>query len=37
VKTQTPVGNLWLAVANRFGSQIDTFGDSNGRVEDFFS
>src|SRR5262245_19622731 len=34
---QTPVGNLWLAVANRYGSQIDTFGDSNGRVEDLFS
>jgi hypothetical protein len=37
VKTQTPIGNLWLAVANQFGSQIDTFGDSNGRVEDLFS
>ncbi len=36
LKPQTPVGNLWLAVANRFGSQIDTFGDSNGRVEDLF-
>jgi hypothetical protein len=37
LKPQTPVGNLWLAVANRFGSQLDTFGDSNGRVEDLFS
>jgi len=36
LKPQTPVGNLWLAVANRYGSQIDTFGDSNGRVEDLF-
>jgi hypothetical protein len=37
VKPQTPVGNLWLAVANKYGSQIDAFGDSNGRVEDLFS
>ena len=37
LKTQTPVGNLWLAVANQSGSQIDTFGDSTGRVEDLFS
>ena len=37
VKKQTPVGNLWLAVSNHFGSKIETFGDSNGRVEDFFA
>ncbi|HKE84176.1 MAG TPA: DUF1552 domain-containing protein [Vicinamibacterales bacterium] len=37
LKPQTPVGNLWLAVSNHFGSTIDTFGDSNGRVEDFFA
>jgi len=37
VKKQTPVGNLWLSVANQFGSRIETFGDSNGRVEDFFA
>ena len=37
LKPQTPVGNLWLAVANKYGSQINTFGDSNGRVEDLFS
>ena len=36
LKPQTPVGNLWLAVASQFGSRIDTFGDSNGRVEDLF-
>jgi Protein of unknown function (DUF1552) len=35
--TRTPVGNLWLAMANHYGSTIDTFGDSNGRVEGFFS
>jgi hypothetical protein len=37
LKPQTPVGNLWLTVSNKYGSQIDTFGDSNGRVEDFFA
>jgi len=37
LKPQTPVGNLWLAVSNHFGSTITTFGDSNGRVEDFFA
>jgi hypothetical protein len=37
LKKQTPVGNLWLAVANQFGSRIETFGDSNGRVEGFFA
>jgi hypothetical protein len=35
VARQTPVGNLWLAVANHYGSTIETFGDSNGRVELF--
>jgi len=34
---RTPIGNLWLAVSNHFGSRIDTFGDSNGRVEGFFA
>jgi len=29
----TPVGNLWLGVANRFGVSIDSFGVSSGRVE----
>ena len=37
LKERTPVGNLWLAVANQFGSRIETFGDSNGRVEGFFA
>ncbi len=36
VRKQTPVGNLWLAVANQYGSRLETFGDSDGRVEDFF-
>jgi hypothetical protein len=34
---QTPVGNLWLSIAGHFGSRLDTFGDSNGRVEEFFA
>jgi hypothetical protein len=37
VRKQTPIGNLWLAVANKYGSRIDTFGDSDGRIEDFFA
>ena len=37
LKPQTPIGNLWLAVANHFGDEMKTFGDSNGRVEDFFA
>jgi hypothetical protein len=35
VPTQTPVGNLWLSVANHYGSTIETFGDSNGKVDLF--
>ena len=26
----TPVGNLWLGVADRFGSRMESFGVSNG-------
>jgi hypothetical protein len=32
---RTPVGNLWLTVAQRYQSPIETFGDSTGTV-DFF-
>ena len=32
---KTEIGNLWLTVANKFGSQVDTFGESNGTL-DFF-
>ena len=32
---KTEIGNLWLSVANKFGSDADTFGESNGTV-DFF-
>jgi Protein of unknown function (DUF1552) len=31
----TPVGNLWLTVANRFGAEIDAFGESSGSIELF--
>ncbi len=34
---QTPVGNLWLEIANRYGSGIDVFGDSTGRVGELFA
>jgi hypothetical protein len=36
LKPQTPVGNLWLEVAGHFGSTQETFGDSSGRVSEFF-
>jgi hypothetical protein len=29
----TPVGNLWLGLAGKYGSQMDSFGVSTGRVE----
>ena len=34
---RTPVGNLWLAIARKYGSTIDSFGESNGSVDAFFS
>ena len=37
LKPQTPVGNLWLAVADRFGERLETFGDGSSRVEGFFA
>ncbi|HXR45514.1 MAG TPA: DUF1552 domain-containing protein [Pseudolysinimonas sp.] len=37
VRKQTPIGNLWLAVANQYGSRLESFGDSDGRIEDFFA
>ena len=37
VAPRTPVGNLWLAASNHYGSTIDVFGDSNGRVDGFFA
>jgi len=32
---RTPVGNLWMAVAARYGAQVTEIGESNGSV-DFF-
>ena len=29
----TPIANLWLSVANLYGVHLDTFAESNGRVE----
>ena len=34
---RTPVGNLWMAVAQQYGSPIDHLGDSNGAVELFWN
>jgi len=28
---------LWLAIANQYGSRQESFGDSDGRIEDFFA
>ena len=33
---KTPVGNLWMAVAQRYGSSVQAIGESNG-VVDFFA
>jgi len=35
--TRTPVGNLWLSIASKYGSAIETFGDSTGRVDELFA
>lgn len=32
---KTQIGNLWLTVANHFGSPVDTFGESTGTAEFF--
>jgi hypothetical protein len=36
VATRTPVGNLWMAVAEKFGNPQQSFGDSTGTVEALF-
>jgi len=33
---RTPVGNLWMAVAKKYGSSVESMGESNGMV-DFFA
>ncbi len=37
LKPRTPIGNLWLSVADRFGARMDSFGDSDGRVDGLFA
>jgi hypothetical protein len=32
---RTPIGNLWVSVANKYGDPVQTIGESNGKV-DFF-
>ncbi len=32
---RTPVGNLWLTVAQRFGAEVPSFGDSTGTIDLF--
>jgi hypothetical protein len=29
---ETPIGNLWLTVANRFGGEHTSFGQSTGTI-----
>ena len=36
VETRTPVGNLWRAVADKFGNPQTEFGDSTGTVDGLF-
>jgi hypothetical protein len=36
VATRTPVGNLWMAVADKFGNPQQSFGDSTGIVDGLF-
>jgi hypothetical protein len=33
--SRTPIGNLWMSVANKYGSDLTSIGESNGMV-DFF-
>jgi hypothetical protein len=30
---KTPVANLWISIADKFGVKLDQFGNSNGRVD----
>ena len=33
---RTPVGNLWLTVAQKFGASLESFGDSSGTIDGLF-
>jgi hypothetical protein len=37
LQTRTPVGNMWRAVAQRYGTHVEQFGDSNGIADGIFS
>jgi hypothetical protein len=36
VATRTPVGNLWMAVAEKYGNPQQSFGESTGIVDGVF-
>jgi hypothetical protein len=33
VKPRTPIGNLWLTMAQQVGIEATSFGDSNGTID----
>jgi hypothetical protein len=33
IPTRTPIGNLWMNVADKFGTKTEKFGDSTGAVD----
>jgi len=35
-KNGTPLANLHLTLLDRVGVHVDSFGDSNGKIEDLF-
>jgi hypothetical protein len=35
--TRTPVGNMWRAVAERYGAKVENFGDSTGIADGVFT
>jgi hypothetical protein len=35
-KDGTPLANLHLTLLDRVGARLDSFGDSNGKIEDLF-
>ncbi len=37
VATRTPVGNLWSAVADKFGTTVEHYGDGAGKIEGLFT
>ena len=35
--TRTPVGDLWMTIANKYGAHMESFGDGQAPVEGFFA